>query len=145
MMKSRGFTLIELLVVIAIIGLLATMAVVSFSSAQRKARDSRRLADIAQMRKAIELYYDDNSNYPDACNPNTGCDAANLSAFLSPYMTSIPVDPTNSGTLVYIYARAPGAPESYAFRVRLEDGTDCKTGANVYPSWWGAGVPMCDF
>jgi len=64
MKETRGFTLIELLVVIAIIGLLATMAVVSFGGAQKKARDARRKADIRQISKALELYYDMYGAYP---------------------------------------------------------------------------------
>ncbi len=46
MKTKKGFTLIELLVVVAIIGLLATLGVIAFRDAQRKARDSKRLADI---------------------------------------------------------------------------------------------------
>ena len=46
MQNRKGFTIIELLVVIAIIGLLASLAVVSFGSAQQKARDSKRVSDV---------------------------------------------------------------------------------------------------
>jgi prepilin-type N-terminal cleavage/methylation domain-containing protein len=66
-MKSiiqKGFTLIELLVVIAIIGLLATLATVSFSGSTKKARDAKRKSDLIQVQKALELYYDDHNAYP---------------------------------------------------------------------------------
>lgn len=62
--KQRGFTLIELLVVIAIIGVLSTLAVVSFGSARAKARDAQRIAQIKQLQTSLELYYADNSSYP---------------------------------------------------------------------------------
>ena len=54
-MNKKGFTLIELLVVIAIIGLLSTIAVVSFSDARAKARDAKRLSDVRQLAGLIEL------------------------------------------------------------------------------------------
>lgn len=63
---SAGFTLIELLVVVAIIALLAAIVLVSLVSARRKARDSRRLADMTQMNTALELYKNTNAGYPDA-------------------------------------------------------------------------------
>jgi prepilin-type N-terminal cleavage/methylation domain-containing protein len=63
-MKERGFTLIELLVVIAIIGLLATLAVVAFGNARARARDTKRIADIAQLEKASLIYKGDHGEWP---------------------------------------------------------------------------------
>jgi len=64
MKKIKGFTLIELLVIISIIGLLSTLVVVSFGSTRKKARDARRLADVKQLQTALELYYNNNHQYP---------------------------------------------------------------------------------
>lgn len=62
---SKGFTLIELLVVIAIIGMLSAVIIVSLNSARNKSRDTRRISDVRQIITAMELYYNDNSAYPD--------------------------------------------------------------------------------
>jgi len=62
--SAPGFTLIELLVVISIIGILSSFAVVALNSARIKARDALRKGDMAQMRTALVLYYDDNFSYP---------------------------------------------------------------------------------
>lgn len=66
-MKKRksGFTLFELLVSISIIGILVVLAVISYSSAQVKARDARRIQDMSNIQKAAEQYYSKNNyTYP---------------------------------------------------------------------------------
>ena len=62
--KQKGFTLIELLVVIAIISLLASVVLVALNSARKKARITKRVSDLNQIAKALELYYDNNGHYP---------------------------------------------------------------------------------
>ena len=62
MKKSQsGFTLIELLVVIAIIGILASVVLVSLQSARKKAYDTRVIADVQQIKVALETNFNGNS------------------------------------------------------------------------------------
>ena len=56
LINGLGFSLIELLVVISIIGILAGIALVSFTGAQRQARDSERKSDIKQYQAYLESY-----------------------------------------------------------------------------------------
>lgn len=110
LIQKAGFTLIELLIVIAIIGLLATLSTISFGEAQKKARDSRRLSDMAQIRKALELYKNEYGYYPaNTDNDASGWDVGYLKnggdtdPFIEPLKTSgiMPIvgrDPIGSAT-----------------------------------------------
>jgi len=65
--KKTGFTLIELLVSISIVAILSALAIVSFGSAQKKARDAKRSQDMLMLQKAAEQYYSlSGSKYPTA-------------------------------------------------------------------------------
>jgi len=66
---NLGFTLLELLVVIAIIGILVALGTVSYSMAQKKGRDARRLSDLKEIQNALESYYAINGSYPDVPYP----------------------------------------------------------------------------
>ncbi|MDD5071699.1 MAG: type II secretion system protein [Patescibacteria group bacterium] len=119
--NENGFTLIELLVVISIIGFLATAVLVAFSSARLKARDARRRADLVQIQKALELYYDNKQTYPseDYCDSSRGscatpcpCDGSDWSytgVFIAKVLRdeniimNLPIDPLNDSVYNYQY------------------------------------------
>lgn len=114
---SRGFTLIELLIVISIIGTLVTLATFSYGNAQLRARDARRKQDLSDLKKALHLYYEDNSLYPSVINTST----------IGPsYLSSLPTDPFTSAS--YIYAPAPASCtancNSYSLTACLENAND---------------------
>jgi prepilin-type N-terminal cleavage/methylation domain-containing protein len=106
--NRSGFTLLELLIVIAIIGILVTIGAVSYSSAQKKSRDSRRQADMKAVQGAWEQYYaDNNGSYPASCS---------VAADYLP--AGLPGDPKTGDAY-----EAACADDSYCFCGAMEAGT----------------------
>ncbi len=92
----NAFTLIELLVVIAIIAIIATLSVLALQSARERARDSKRIADIKQLKTALELYYNDANGYPPASAFVTGSALSytdSQSGQVKTYINQIPSSP----------------------------------------------------
>jgi len=91
---NRGFTLIELLVVMAIIGTLLSIAVPRYFRAMEHARETVLKQDLAILREAIDKYYADLNDYPQALP-----DLADKH-----YIRSVPLDPytklTDTWTLI---------------------------------------------
>lgn len=86
--RTKGFTLIELLAVIAIIGILASLAAISISNATKRARDAGRQQDLHNLKTALELYSQDNGNYPD----NSGDYASDMAKLVPDYIKKVPLD-----------------------------------------------------
>jgi prepilin-type N-terminal cleavage/methylation domain-containing protein len=102
----RGFTLVELLVVIAIISILATLLLLQLGVARAKARDAKRIADVNQVRSALEMYYDDNASYL----------ATNVMTGLSPtYLVNVPNDPLAVCTAGTYNGVVSGAVNCYGY------------------------------
>ena len=101
--QKFGFTLIELLVVISIIGILASLALASYTGAQKQTRDTQRKSDLNQYRNALENYAAANNGvYPLMTTPNTVANICGSGKPLgSEFMASCPDDPISTQHYYY--------------------------------------------
>lgn len=62
MNKQKGFTLVELLIVIAIIGILSAIVITSLNKARASGNDGKVKGQIANLRAATDVYYQNHGN-----------------------------------------------------------------------------------
>jgi prepilin-type N-terminal cleavage/methylation domain-containing protein len=62
--KIRGFTLIELLVAISIIATLTAIVLPNFMGARERAKDTQKKEDMAALKNALRMVYNDTQSYP---------------------------------------------------------------------------------
>jgi prepilin-type N-terminal cleavage/methylation domain-containing protein len=115
-MKKKGFTLFELLVSISIIAILTALATISYSAAQKKARDSKRIQDMDAIQKAEEQWYlTNNSTYNTACTPGSVWrDTVGNIAF------TVPNDPKSTA---HYYVNCPSGTHLYCYCAQMENPT----------------------
>jgi prepilin-type N-terminal cleavage/methylation domain-containing protein len=100
--SQKGFTLIELLVVISIIGILAALAMVSFTTSQRQARDTERKSDVKQYQTSLEAYANKSGSlYPS--RPDSSGVAASSTLCTDLSLTTCPEDPKFPSDATYFY------------------------------------------
>ena len=90
--------------VIAIIGVLATLLLLQLVGAIGKARDAKRIADITQLRTAIEQYFDDNNGTYPAMDLYGTTDP--LKAYIGTGKMSNTTDPLDQSEYGYVTAPA---------------------------------------
>lgn len=113
-----------MLVVVSLIGVLAALALVSFSSAQKQARDTARKSDLKQYQNALEVYANlAGGLYPGRTSASSAYSTlcTDLNVRLEPDI-SCTQDPKNASdsTLAYYY---------------ISDGTNGTTSATKYVLW----------
>ena len=130
MKKRKGFTLFELLVSISIIAILTALATVSYSIAQKKARDARRTQDMDAVRKAQELYYSQNNYvYASSADELTG----------GQFLEKFPSDPKSDRSYIENWEAPIDLRYEYCFCAELENenggnatDSDCSMGPGNY-------------
>lgn len=107
---QRAFSLVELVVLIAVLAVLAGILIPKVGDRLATSRDVRRMADIRAIQEAIELYHDEQGEYPEASrNPSHGgWDVSNDGDFIpalveAEYLAEMPADPLNDLSHHYRY------------------------------------------
>lgn len=114
--SKKGFTLIELLVVIAIITILVAILLPSTNIVRARGRDAKRIADISQIRLALEHYFNLYNKYPIDINSSTANNPSFVGAGL---MASVPVDP-NGAAYKYVSYCPSSSATGYHLGVQFE-------------------------
>lgn len=116
---KSGFTLVELLIVMAIIGVLASIGIGNFMTAQMRGRDTERKSELKQVSHALELYYSDYGKYPDTIT--WGAEFKDNKGTV--YFKEIPQDPSSGQSYSYVN---PDSPKNQKFQLfaRLENSED---------------------
>lgn len=100
--KEQGITLVELLIVIGVMTILISGFVVLINPIQKigQANDSKRKSDIAQLQRALELYYQDNGRFP-ASSASYTITGVNWGDTWQPYINRLPREPSAVKNYVY--------------------------------------------
>lgn len=99
---------------IAVVGVLSTLVLLQLGTARARARDAKRIADVNQIRTAVEQYFEDSRGvYPAAIDQ----------AHIGKYVTKIPADPLTNKPYEYLFG-PENAPTSYVVWAELEQRAD---------------------
>lgn len=153
----KAFTLVELMVVIAIIGILSTIVSVNLSGAQKKSRDSRRIADLQALNSSLKMYYEDKDSYPDAdvdnSDSNKYCTIGdkwddNQTICLGEiqtlgFVSTLPTDPLSSSKYEYRKDDTNDV-KKVILHATLEKITASSAGSNLFSDTGNDSSPRCN-
>jgi general secretion pathway protein G len=117
--RLRAFTLIELMIAVVILGLLASIAIYSYSHYLDRAKQYKARGDISTFVNALDVFQGDKGRYPD--------NQEGLKILVPDYIKSLPNDPWGHP---YQYVQ-PGRTAAYDIISYGADGREGGSGANA--------------
>jgi len=119
--SKSGFTLIELLVVISVIGILASLLLARFGTAEKSARDARRKSDLNQYRTALENYgIKTGGVYPVRTTVGDASSGQPCTTLKGSYLSDCPKDPRQDGTTYYYRYQTDSQGLNYILWAKME-------------------------
>ena len=117
--RHEGFTLIELMIVMVVIGLLAAIAIPSYTNNVRNAKEAVLREDLRTMRGAIDSYTIDKQKAPQSLDD----------LVQSGYLKSMPVDPFTKRSDTWV----PGQSDTLSTIDQTDSGgiNDIHSGAQI--------------
>jgi len=131
---NKGFTLLEMLLVIAIIAILVGIVIIAINPGRQlaQARNAQRASDLRALNSAVQQYYIDNRDWPNALltsslqdicleeDVTAQNDCISLNALVPDYLSALPRDPFSTNTTGYQIAinpisRTPALTASLSF------------------------------
>lgn len=132
---NRGFTLIELLITIAIVGILAAIAIPSYSDYVQRGQLPEAFNTLAAQRVKMEQYFQDNRTYVGAC-------AAATVAPLPAATTRFTFACSNLTATTYtVTATGNSGTGMYGFAFTVDESNTRKT--TGVPSGWSTPASDC--
>lgn len=117
--SRRGFTLTELLIAVSIIGLLLGVVLINWRVQIDRGWDVLRKKHLADLKRALEEYYNDKGCYP-SVSVLTQCGGAGL----QPYLQKIPCDPMSRLPYKYVPLDNNNLCRGYRIFASLRDTAD---------------------
>jgi type II secretory pathway pseudopilin PulG len=124
----KSFTLIEIILVMVLLAIITGILLTNFNSSLKKGRDAQRKNDLAQIQKALELYYADTMSYPTFTTIFGAkiCSTVSCATSDRVYMQRSPDDPNSSYHYVYV-PEASATPSYYYLYSYIENDQDAGT------------------
>ncbi len=134
---ARGFTLIEVMITVAIVGILAAVAIPSYSAYIRRGQLAEATSGLATVRAEMERHFQDNRSYATVGSFTTPCAAAVAKRTFGNFIVSCAAAP--SATAFSLQAQGSGPVTGFTFTIDQADNratTAAASGWNTCTNKW---------